>query len=107
MKGGTRPPNKPLWAGRTLLAKQLIEKSNRCIAAGGPIRMERELLNSKFKVGQLVEFRPVRASLPASSREYKILRLLPREGVEQQYRIKSVSEIYERIAKESELSRRT
>jgi hypothetical protein len=67
---------------------------------------ERELPNSKFKVGQLVEFRPVRASLPASSREYKILRLLPREGIEQEYRIKSASEIYERIAKESELSRR-
>jgi hypothetical protein len=64
------------------------------------------LTNAKFKVGQLVDFRPVRASLPASSREYKILRLLPREGIEQEYRIKSVTEIFERIAKESELSKR-
>lgn len=68
---------------------------------------ERPLAIPKFKIGQLVDFRPVRASFPASSREYKILRLLPREGVEQEYRIKSVTEIFERIARESELSRRS
>lgn len=89
------------------MAKQLITIQTAALRSAAPLELERELLSSKFKVGQLVEFRPVRASLPASSREYKILRLLPREGVEQQYRIKSVSEIYERIAKESELSRRT
>lgn len=65
------------------------------------------MANARFKVGQMVDFRPVRASLPASSREYKVLRLLPREGIEQEYRIKSVTEIYERIAKESELTRRS
>ena len=64
------------------------------------------MISAKFKIGQMVNFRPVRASLPASSHEYKILRLLPREGREQEYRIKSGSELYERIAKESELSRR-
>jgi hypothetical protein len=62
------------------------------------------LAHTKFKTGELVEFHPVRASLPASSHEYKILRPLPREGREQEYRIKSVSEIFERIARESELS---
>jgi len=91
----------------TFLAEAAERKnSDRCFALGAHRDRRKKLLNSKFKVGQLVEFHPVRASLPASSREYKILRLLPREGLEQEYRIKSVSEIFERIAKESELSRR-
>ncbi len=60
--------------------------------------------SAKFKVGQVVEFKPFRASLPSSSREYKILRLLPNEGREQEYRIKTATELFERIARESELS---
>jgi ribosomal protein S1 len=62
--------------------------------------------NAKFKIGQMVSFRPVRASVPASLLEYRVQRLLPHEGREQQYRIKSVAEQFERIARESELSRR-
>jgi hypothetical protein len=62
--------------------------------------------SAKYKVGQMVDFRPARAAVPVSSREYKILRLLPREGREQEYRIKSITELFERIARESELSRR-
>jgi hypothetical protein len=54
----------------------------------------------------MVSFRPVRASVPASLLEYRVQRLLPHEGREQQYRIKSVAEQFERIARESELSRR-
>lgn len=62
--------------------------------------------NAKFKIGQMVNFHPARPSVPVSN-EYKILRLLPREGREQEYRIKSVAELFERIARESELSRRS
>jgi hypothetical protein len=62
--------------------------------------------SAKYKIGQTVSFRPVRASIPASALEYKILRLLPNEGREQEYRIKSGAELFERVAKESELSRR-
>lgn len=61
----------------------------------------------KYKIGQLVDFNPARATIPASVREYKILRLLPYEGGERQYRIKTIAEQFERIAKESELSDRT
>jgi hypothetical protein len=43
----------------------------------------------------------------ASSREYKIIRLLPPEGGQLQYRIKGVGETFERIAQENELSRRS
>jgi hypothetical protein len=34
---------------------------------------------------------------------YRIVKLLPAEGDEQQYRIKSAAEAFERVAKESQL----
>lgn len=56
----------------------------------------------RFKVGQSVRYRSsVRSGSNAS---FKILRLLPPEGDQRQYRIKSSSEAHERIAKESELN---
>jgi hypothetical protein len=66
------------------------------------------LANPKFQIGQLVDFNPARASVPASISAYKILRLMPRDrgAFEQEYRIKSVTELFERVAKESELSSR-
>ena len=63
------------------------------------------MAHHKFKVGQLVDFAPSRPA--TSGRPYEIVRLLPAEAGELQYRIKSKSEGFERVAKESELSRRT
>jgi hypothetical protein len=62
----------------------------------------------KYKVGQFVDYRPGRLgrSLLASSR-YKILRLLPAEGGDPHYRIKSTDEAFERVAKEHELAYRS
>jgi hypothetical protein len=58
----------------------------------------------KFKVGQSVRFTPRKLALPAGAQAYTIVRVLPAEGGEYQYRIKSVYEPFERIAVESELS---
>ena len=58
----------------------------------------------KFKVGQSVRFTPGKMVSPAGAQAYKIVRALPVEGGEYHYRIKSVYEPYERIARESELS---
>lgn len=60
----------------------------------------------RFKMGQSVNFAPNPRDFPSSGRRYEIVRQLPLEGREPQYRIKSKEEPYERIAKESELSRR-
>jgi hypothetical protein len=57
----------------------------------------------KYKVGQRVEFRPGRSAMPASAREYTIVRLLPVEGEDLLYRIKAVGEPFDRVAKEREL----
>jgi hypothetical protein len=44
--------------------------------------------------------------MPASSLTYEIVRQMPPEVGENQYRIKCKSETFERIARESELKRR-
>jgi hypothetical protein len=59
-----------------------------------------------FKPGQIVRFLPGRSSLAATSPEYKIVRLLPPEGGQNLYRIKGVAETFERMARESDLSRK-
>ncbi len=63
------------------------------------------MTHHKFKVGQMVEFVSSGRGLAASNRSYKILRLVPHEVGEHQYRIKTIAEAFERVAKESELTR--
>ena len=51
----------------------------------------------KFKVGQLVDYSPGRKGFPASARSCKILRVLPAEDGQPQYRIKCLTETLERV----------
>ncbi len=60
----------------------------------------------KYKIGQTVEFIASRSRVSTGGRRYEILRLLPVEAGEVLYRVKCKDEPFERIAKESELSRR-
>jgi hypothetical protein len=62
------------------------------------------MAHHKFKVGQLVDFSPSRPGVPTPGRQYVIVRLLPVEGGEFLYRVKSKVETFERIARESELA---
>lgn len=61
------------------------------------------ILTPRFKVGQMVDFLPSQRGVAASARSYKIMKLLPSEGGERQYRIKTIAEVFERIAREGEL----
>ncbi len=65
--------------------------------------MERALKH-KFPVGTTVYFTASNISRPAASGTYEIVRLLPTEGDDCQYRIKSSTEAFERVAKESQLA---
>ncbi len=61
-------------------------------------------MNHQFRTGETV--RLVRSSLrSAADGEFKIVRSLPDDGGETQYRIKSVREPHERVVKESDLRR--
>jgi hypothetical protein len=60
----------------------------------------------RFKVGQTISYIPHFGAGGAKG-AYKITQLLPPEGDEFQYRIKSADEPYERVAKESQLDHST
>jgi hypothetical protein len=59
----------------------------------------------KFKVGQSVQYTSGPHGRGTSSGVYKVTQLLPPEGDDHQYRIKSMSEPHERVVKESQLAR--
>jgi hypothetical protein len=66
-------------------------------------KMERALKH-KYSVGETVYFTASNVSRPAASGTYQVVRLLPTDGDDCQYRIKSSTEAFERVAKESQLA---
>ena len=67
------------------------------------LRMERALKH-KFTVGETVYFTASNVARPAASGTYEVIRLLPTDGDDCQYRIKNSTEAFERVAKESQLA---
>jgi hypothetical protein len=63
------------------------------------------LKNHRFSVGQTVHFTSSPMGRVAASGAYKVVKLLPFDGDDFQYRIKSAGEAFERVAKESQLDR--
>lgn len=61
------------------------------------------LRTHKFQVGQTVFYTSSPISRPGASGSYKVVRLLPSDGDDYQYRIKHAGEAFERVAKESQL----
>ena len=55
----------------------------------------------KFQVREIVSFRPVGRIVPSGA--YEVIKQLPHNGREFEYRIKSASEEHERVAGKSEL----
>jgi hypothetical protein len=64
------------------------------------------MVQHRFKVGQFVDFAAGKIGIPASSSKYTIVRLMPFQDGQPQYRIKSSAENFERVASENQLSRR-
>jgi len=61
-------------------------------------------LKHKFPIGATVYFTASNVSRPAASGTYEIVRQLPTEDDDCQYRIKSSTEAFERVARESQLA---
>ena len=60
------------------------------------------MLSHKFHVGQLVQLAPaISRNVPGDS--YEVTKKLPENRGEFEYRIKSMTEPHERVARESEL----
>jgi len=65
--------------------------------------LKQEHMSSKFRLGQNVRFTSDVPGRPGSSGVYNVVRVLPQERDEQQYRIKSKEQ--ERVARESQLEK--
>ena len=74
-------------------------------AWGAFTMMGNAMNNHKFKVGQRVNYTSRSIGTLNTNAIFKITQLLPPEGDEFQYRIRSASEPHERVAKESQLDR--
>ena len=59
----------------------------------------------KYRVGEMVYFTSPTFGRAAATGSYTVVKLLPSEGDDYQYRIKSSGEAFERVAKESQLDR--
>jgi hypothetical protein len=57
----------------------------------------------RFQVGQTVFYTSSPISRPGASGSYAVVKLLPSDGEDYQYRIKNPGEAFERVAKESQL----
>jgi hypothetical protein len=62
------------------------------------------MVQPKFAVGQSVEFLPSRMDMHVPRGLYTIVRQLPVESSERQYRVKNASDGHERIMRESQLA---
>ena len=69
-------------------------------AAGVPVT------KTKYRIGDRVDFTSATVGRPGSGQGYTVIKILPVEQGEQQYRIKSSSEQHERVASESQLDPR-
>jgi hypothetical protein len=71
-----------------------------------PIASHEALIRAhKYRVGEIVYYTSPTFGRAAATGSYTVVKLLPSEGDDYQYRIKSSGEAFERVAKESQLDR--
>jgi hypothetical protein len=63
------------------------------------------IMSDELRAGQTVRLRLKQVVRAAAAGGYKIVRVLPDDGGEQQYRIKSALEAHERVARRSDLEK--
>jgi hypothetical protein len=66
---------------------------------------EISIMAHKYRVGEAVYYTSPTFGRAAATGSYTVVKLLPSEGDDYQYRIKSSGEAFERVAKESQLDR--
>jgi hypothetical protein len=128
-KTGTRAAKKSEKASRAAgkkaskSARHPVGKSTRAARAGSPGAKTVKMLRTpsppvqpvaaheiparlhKYQVGETVYYTSPTFGRAAATGSYIVVKLLPSEGDDYQYRIKSSGEAFERVAKESQLDR--
>jgi hypothetical protein len=94
-----QPPRNPeaLSAVRSTAAKMATVTVAQVTALSPVLRTH------KYRVGQTVFYTSSPISRPGATGSYQVVRLLPSDGDDYQYRIKNPGEAFERVAKESQL----
>ena len=93
----TRSPSvAPEMAGRMI---RTASPPVQPMAPEAPVRLHR------YQVGEAVYFTSPTFGRAAATGSYTVVKLLPSEGDDYQYRIKSSGEAFERVAKESQLDK--
>jgi hypothetical protein len=75
-----------------------FQAHNRCSGA------ETHMKAHKFKPGQFVRIQSARSNLAPPGGRYEIVRQLPPENNDFQYRVRSTADNHERVVRESELT---
>ena len=70
-----------------------------------PMAPELPVVRHKYQVGETVYFTSPNFGRASASGTYTVIKLLPSESDDYQYRIKSSGEAFERVVKESQLDR--
>jgi len=71
-----------------------------------PVAPQEIVLKShKYQLGEMVYYTSPTFGRAAATGSYQVVKLLPSEGDDYQYRIKSNGEAFERVAKESQLEK--
>jgi len=95
--------SQPISALRPPSARKITASEVSTVTVAQITALGHSLQTHKFHVGQTVFYTSSPISRPGASGSYKVVRLLPSDGEDYQYRIKNPGEAFERVAKESQL----
>jgi hypothetical protein len=84
-------------------AEKIVSADVATVSVAEVTAIGRPLRTHRFRVGQTVSYTSSPISRPGASGSYQVVRLLPSDGDDYQYRIKNPGEAFERVAKESQL----
>lgn len=112
-KSARSPVGKTAETARSLMtaartSKVAIKPATAHMIASPPVQPaapEIVLKSHRYQVGEVVYFTSPTFGRAAASGTYTVVKLLPSESDDYQYRIKSSGEAFERVAKESQLDR--
>jgi hypothetical protein len=95
--------SQPISALKPPSARKIAAAEASALTVAQVTALGHSLHTHKFYVGQTVFYTSSPISRPGASGSYKVVRLLPSDGEDYQYRIKNPGEAFERVAKESQL----
>jgi hypothetical protein len=95
--------SQPISALKPPSARKIAASEASIVTVAQVTALGHSLRTHKFCVGQTVFYTSSPITRPGATGSYKVVRLLPSDGEDYQYRIKNPGEAFERVAKESQL----